>query len=95
MSEEEIFREITRPKELDGKNDWGIPPLTDEQPSPALTVRSCGREKRRYKLSSSFLLMRVFSGEGGEFSTDEAKAEYAHQHYAIVFNGICEPTYLC
>jgi len=39
MSEEEIFREITRPKELDGKNDWGIPPLTDEQPSPALTAK--------------------------------------------------------
>jgi hypothetical protein len=39
MSEEEIFRIVSRPDEIDGVADWGIPPEVDpDQASEALKV---------------------------------------------------------
>jgi len=39
LSEEEIFRLVTRPDDIEGVKDWGIPPAVDpEQASDALKV---------------------------------------------------------
>jgi hypothetical protein len=39
LSEEEIFRLVTRPGDIEGVKDWGIPPAVDpEQASDALKV---------------------------------------------------------
>jgi hypothetical protein len=39
LTDDEIFRRATMPRAIDGKVDWGIPPLTEEQPDEAITVR--------------------------------------------------------
>lgn len=48
MSEEDIFRIVTRPDEIEGVVDWGIPPAVDPaQASDALKVSyssECGLE---------------------------------------------------
>ena len=44
MSEEEIFKIVTRPAEIEGVADWGIPAEVDpDQASDALKVCRCTR----------------------------------------------------
>ncbi len=38
LTDDEIFRRITLPKEIEGKVDWGIPAVTDEEPEEGLKV---------------------------------------------------------
>ncbi len=51
LTDDEIFRRITRPPDLPGVRDWGIPPETDESCDPALSVGLMWSETLRFAQS--------------------------------------------
>lgn len=46
MTEEEIFRLVTRPDDLEGVEDWGIPPEVDPDQSSDVLKVSCRSSSR-------------------------------------------------
>jgi hypothetical protein len=87
MSEEEIFKIVTRPAELEGVVDWGIPAEVDpDQASDALKV--C-RYVRPDCASSADCV-----GQGPAIPTTEIRKGPAYQHYSPLLELLCQPTHL-
>jgi hypothetical protein len=75
MSEEEIFKIVTRPAEIEGVADWGIPAEVDpDQASDALKV--C-RYVRPDGASSADCV-----GQGPAISPTEIRKGSTHQYYS-------------
>ena len=85
MSEEAIFRAVTRPQPIEGVSDWGIPDAVD--PSlcpPELTVRSCSIivVHSTYATLMSHCEPSSVIGQGGELLEIEIRARSTYKHLA-------------
>lgn len=82
LSDEQVFRLVTRPDDVPGIPDWGIPAAAD-------TALASDKLKVRWNLGA------VLTPRGQGVPVPQAQAERAtYQHLAAIVVVLCEPPYL-